>query len=242
MERRMTPLYEATLAALAPLAGTSLLDAGCGAGLVVELATRAGARACGIDASEGLLEFARRRTPGADFTVGDIESLDQPDDSYDIVTAFNSIQYAVDPAHAVEELARVCKPDGHVAVGIWGNPARCETEALFGRLRSLAPPPPGTPAPLAVSDDKVVEDLLTKADLTVRGGREVEFVIEFDDHDHAWRDHSSAGPLQRMIELAGEDAVRTVLHDVLEADRKPDGALRQNNVMRYVIATKPAQP
>ena len=239
MERRMVPLFEATLGALAPLAGKRLLDAGCGAGLAVELATRAGADATGIDASAGLLDFASSRTPEATFAVGDIESLEQPDATFDIVTAFNAIQYTTDPAHAVKELARVCKPGGEVAIGIWGDPERCETEALFTRLRSLAPPPPGTPAPLACSNKGVVEDLLTKAGLTIQGGDEVDFVVELDNHEQAWRDHTAAGPLQRVIELAGEDAVRTVLHDVLEADRKPDGRLRQANVMRYVIATKP---
>jgi SAM-dependent methyltransferase len=240
MERRMSPLYEATLEALAPLDGKTLLDAGCGAGLVVELATRAGARCAGIDASDGLLDFARQRTPGARFAVGDIEEIDEADASYDVVTAFNSIQYATDPAHAVAELARVCKPGGWVAVGIWGDPARCETEGLFARLRSLAPPPAGTPAPLACSDAGVVEDLMTKAGLAVSGGDEVDIVIEFDGHDHAWRDHASSGALQRVIDVAGADAVRTVIHDVLEADRKADGALRQLNVMRYVLARKPA--
>lgn len=238
MERRMSPLYEATLAAVGPLAGKSLLDAGCGAGRVVDLANRAGARVTGVDASEGLIAYARQRTPDAEFFVGDIESLDQADSNYDVVTAFNSIQYATDPAHAVEELARVCKPGGQVAIGVWGDPARCETEALFARLRSLAPPPPGTPAPLACSESGVVEELMTKAGLTVRGGAEVEIVVEFNDHDHAWRDHTAAGPLQKVIEVAGADAVRTVLHDVLEDDRKPDGALRQVNVMRYVVADK----
>jgi hypothetical protein len=29
-----------------------------------------------------------------------------------------------------------------------------------------------------------------------------------------------------------------VMRDVLEADRKPDGELRQDNVFRYVLATK----
>jgi len=29
-----------------------------------------------------------------------------------------------------------------------------------------------------------------------------------------------------------------ILHDVLEADRKPDSELRQNNVFRYVVAVK----
>jgi hypothetical protein len=36
----------------------------------------------------------------------------------------------------------------------------------------------------------------------------------------------------------GRDAVRHVLRDVLEADRKPDGELRQDNIFRYVVAAK----
>jgi hypothetical protein len=46
------------------------------------------------------------------------------------------------------------------------------------------------------------------------------------------------GPLQKVIEIAGPDAVRQVMRDVLEADRKPDGELRQDNVFRYVLAAK----
>ena len=125
-----------------------------------------------------------------------------------------------------------------MAIGVWGNPARCESEALFARLRSLAPPPPGTPAPLAVSDAGVVEGLLADAGLNVTGGTEVPMTLEFTNLDQAWVRHSAAGPLQKVIEVAGQDAVRSVLTEVLETDRKPDGALRQENVMRYVTATK----
>jgi hypothetical protein len=60
----------------------------------------------------------------------------------------------------------------------------------------------------------------------------------FRDHEHAWTSHTSAGPLQKVIDLAGPDAVREVLASVLEADRKPDGSLRQDNVFRYVLADK----
>lgn len=238
MERRLRPVFEATLASLGPLQGKSLLDAGCGAGLLVDLATRAGAQATGVDASEGLLAYARQRTPAARFAVGEIQALDEPDAYFDIVIAFNAIQYAVNPAEAVSEFARVCKSGGRVVIGAWGDPARCETETLFARLRLLAPPLPGTPAPLAVSAPGVVEGLLTDAGLVVDGGAEVEVHFEFDDHDEAWRDHTAAGALQRFIDIAGEEPVREVLHDVLEADRKPDGALRQSNVMRYISATR----
>ena len=124
------------------------------------------------------------------------------------------------------------------AIGVWGDPARCQTEALFARLRSLAPPPPGTPAPLAVSDSGVVESLLEKAGLTVTGGGEAAASFRYADHEQAWTAHASAGPLQKVIEIAGPDAVRQVMRDVLESDRKPDGELRQDNVFRYVVAAK----
>jgi hypothetical protein len=105
--------------------------------------------------------------------------------------------------------------------------------------RSLAPPPPGTPAPLACSDPGVVENLLTKAGLNVDGGAEVSVSFTFDSLDDAWTAHTSAGPLQKVIDMAGPDAVRTVMASVLEADRKSDGQLRQDNIFRYVTATKP---
>ena len=237
-EPQMRPFYDATLDALEPLAGKNLLDAGCGTGLVIRLAADRGAVTSGLDASATLLEVARGRTPGADLRTGDIEALPYDDGAFDIVTAFNSIQYATDPAAAVAELARVCGAGGRVAIGVWGDPARCETEALFARLRSLAPPPPGTPAPLAVSEAGVIEGLLEKASLTVTAGGEAPVSLRYADHDQAWTAHISAGPLQKVIGIAGPDAVRQVLHDVLEADRKPDGQLRQDNVFRYILATK----
>jgi hypothetical protein len=84
----------------------------------------------------------------------------------------------------------------------------------------------------------VVEGLLEKAALTVIGGGEAAASLRYADHDQAWTAHASAGPLQKVIEIAGADAVRQVMRDVLEADRKPDGELRQDNVFRYVVAAK----
>ncbi len=78
-------------------------------------------------------------------------------------------------------------------------------------------PLPGTPAPLAVSDPGVVESLLEKAGLTVTGGGEAAASFRYADHEQAWTAHASAGPLQKVIEIAGPDAVRQVMRDVLEA-------------------------
>ena len=238
LEPQMSPIYEATLDGLGPLTGVRLFDAGCGAGLALRLAADRGAVVSGLDASRQLLEVARRRVPGADLRTGDIEATAHQNATFDVVCAFNSIQYARDPAAAVAELARVCRPGGKVAIGVWGDAERCESEALFARLRSLAPPPPGTPAPLGCSDPGVVERLLEKAGLEVTGGGEASCPFAFQDLETAWLAHSSSGALQKVIDVAGADAVRATLTDVLEADRKGDGQIRQDNVFRYVTATK----
>ena len=238
-ESQMQPLFDSTLAVLGTLSGKRLLDAGCGTGLVASLADAAGASVSGLDASSAFVEFAGERTPSAEFRVGDIERLPYDDGSFDVVTAFNSVQYAVDASVAFSELARVCEPGGQVAIGVWGDSARCETEAVFARLRSLDPPPPGTAAPLGISEPGRVESLLEAAGLTVCADGEVSCPFTFRDIDHAWTAHSSAGAIHKFIEAVGADKVRDTIARVLEADRKPDGEFRQDNVFRYVIATKP---
>jgi SAM-dependent methyltransferase len=238
MEVQMQPLFTSTLTALGSLHGKRLLDAGCGTGLTASLACAAGASVSGLDASAAFVEFAKARVPDAAFQVGDVEQLPYDDGAFGIVTAFNSVQYAAAPAVAFAELARVCEPGGKVAIGIWGDPARCETEALFTRLRSLAPPPPGTPAPLGISEPGCVEALLEATGLTVSDEGEALCPFRFRDMEHAWVAHSSAGPLRKCIDAVGVDKVRDTLTNVLEADRKADGELRQDNVFRYVIATK----
>jgi SAM-dependent methyltransferase len=236
VEPLLRPLSEATLAALAPLQGRTFLDAGCGAGGTLSLAQDAGARVSGLDASGPLLEVARGRVPDADLRVGDIQEMPYDDGTFDVVTAFNAIQYAADPKAAVTELARVVRPGGQVAIGVWGEPSRCETEVLFDALRRLAPPPPDAPAPLAVSAPGVVEELLAGAGLAVTGSGEVEVPFVYPDLHTGWRGQSAAGPLRRVIDLVGEGPVLTAFEDVHRPFRQGDGTYRQDNVFRFVVA------
>jgi SAM-dependent methyltransferase len=239
IEPMLRPIHLAALEALAPLSGLSLLDAGCGAGLALRLAAERGARVSGLDASAALLDVARGRLPDGDLRVGDIEELPYDDATFDVVTAYNSIQYASDPKTAVSELARVARPGGRVAIEVWGEAARCETEVFFARLKELAPPPPGTASPLAVSAPGVVEGLLTAAGLEPSVAGEAGCPFIFPDLEAGWRGQCSAGPLQRVIQLAGAEAVREVFDEVHARYRQPDGSYRQENVFRYVIARKP---
>ena len=232
-------LYEATFAALAPLTGLRLLDVGCATGLALRLANDRGARVTGLDASEAMIAVARDRLPDARLRVGDVEDLPFSDGGFDVVTAFNSLQYASEPAAAVAEIARVARPGGRVAIGVWADPVRCETEVLFQRIRALAPPPPGVHAPLAISTPGVVEELLADAGLSPTTSGEVPCPFVYPDLETGWRGQSSIGPIQRAIEIVGEAAVRDTFVEVLDRYRQPDGSYRQDNVFRYVIAGKP---
>ena len=93
-ERQVAPAFDAALEALRVTGATRLLDAGCGAGLALRYAADRGAEVTGLDASEAMVAHARRRVPGAQIVRGDIEDLPFDDDRFDVVTGFNSFQYA----------------------------------------------------------------------------------------------------------------------------------------------------
>ena len=128
------PFFTAALDAIGIERGTRLLDAGCGAGLALTLAAQRGAIVTGLDASGELLRIARERLPEADLREGELEALPYADDSFDAVTAFNSIQYAGDPTAALRELKRVARPGVRVAVTTWGRPEQCEMRALLAAI------------------------------------------------------------------------------------------------------------
>lgn len=73
------PVYDAVLTRCAVSNSTRYLDAGCGAGMAVQMAAERGAAVTGIDASTALLEIARSRVPNGDFRVGDLEALPYSD-------------------------------------------------------------------------------------------------------------------------------------------------------------------
>jgi SAM-dependent methyltransferase len=95
-------------------AGRDVLDAGCGAGYGTALLHGGGARSTlGVDVSPHAIETARATAAaGARFEVGDIERLDVPDDSFDLITCFEVIEYVEHPELALDELRRVLRPGG----------------------------------------------------------------------------------------------------------------------------------
>lgn len=145
-EATVPPVYEAVLAKTQVGASTTYLDAGCGSGMAASTAFALGADVSGFDAAENLLAIARERTPDAYFEATDLEELPYNDDTFDVVTGFNSFQYAGNPQLALQEASRVYKSDGVIVIMTWGEPEGMEAASLVVALAPLLPPPlPGAP-------------------------------------------------------------------------------------------------
>ncbi len=204
-----TPFYEAVLDTMAVGVGTALLDAGCGGGFALQLAVKRGATVTGLDACAPLLDIARERVPGADIRQGDLESLPFAEDTFDAVTAFNSIQYAADRVAAARELRRVAKSGARVAILIWGAPERCESRVILAAIGGLLPPPPpGAEGPFALSVPGRLEELAEAAGLVPERADEVPTPLIYPGLDTAVRTQMSSGPARLAIEHAGEPGLR----------------------------------
>jgi SAM-dependent methyltransferase len=104
-------------------AGEALLDLGCGRGEVacaLASSVQPGGRVVGIDASEAMLDAARKRAASlgvdVELVIGDGTGLDAPDASFDAVRSERVLQWIPDMEAAVGELVRVLKPGGRLSL------------------------------------------------------------------------------------------------------------------------------
>ena len=105
---------KAVVAAGGKISG-SILDAGCGTGLVGVALAQAGAKSItGIDLSPGMLDVARKTGVYDELSVVDMSKvIDKPDQTYDVVTCVGTLTEGhVGPVPALQELVRVLKRGG----------------------------------------------------------------------------------------------------------------------------------
>ncbi len=124
-------------------AGERVLDVGAGSGNGALGAARRGARVTAVDISDRALALARRRAElealTVDTQVADAEALPFDDASFDVVLSTFGVMFARDANRAGNELLRVCRPGGRIALANWtpdgfvGN-----TLAIVGRHAAAA--------------------------------------------------------------------------------------------------------
>src|SRR5262245_56166588 len=125
-------------------AGQRVLDVATGTGNVAIRAAEAGAQVVASDLTPEHFEAGRReaakRGLELDWVEADAEALPFADDAFDVVTSSLGAIFAPDHRAVADELVRVCRPGGAIAMinftpdGLAGD--------FFGTLAPYMPPPP----------------------------------------------------------------------------------------------------
>jgi SAM-dependent methyltransferase len=231
------PTYEAALRRTGLEPGWRVLDIGCGAGAFLALVAAGSAEPHGIDASEALIAFARERLPKADLRVGEMEELPWPDDSFDLVTGFNSFFFADDMVAALREAGRVGKPGAPVVVQVWGAHERCDLESMKQVARPFLPPrPPHAPPDPDLSEPGLLRELVTNAGLTPGDEFDVTWSYEYSDAETLGRALVAVAGLAVIAGTEHEDELKAAIVDGLSSYRRENGSYRLSNEYHFLIA------
>ncbi len=154
---------EEFMARLALKPGMRVLDVACGSGNLAVIAARNGCITQGVDIASNLIAQARARaaTEGLyiEFCEGDAEALPYGDGEFDAVVTMFGAMFAPRPEVVAEELFRVTKPGGFVAMANW------TPEGFIGKMfevfkKHLPPPPAGIPSTMLWGDEPTVRERL----------------------------------------------------------------------------------
>jgi len=149
----------------------SVLEAGCGTGLILDRVAKFADKAVGVDLSAGMLAKAAAR--GLEVVQGSVSDLPFADARFDVVYSYKVLAHVAEIEMALVEMARVTRPGGVVLAEFY-NP-----RSLRYLVKRLKPP---TAVSQETSDDAVytrydsLDDIqrMIPADLeleTIRGVR-----------------------------------------------------------------------
>jgi SAM-dependent methyltransferase len=141
--------------------GVRVLDVAAGTGNAAIPAAEAGAEVVASDLTPELLEAGRARAEAEgvelEWVEADAENLPFEDSSFDVVMSSIGVMFAPHHQAAADEMVRVCRPDGKIALLSWTPEGMIG--ALFRTMGQFMPaPPPGVqPPPLWGSEEHLGE-------------------------------------------------------------------------------------
>jgi SAM-dependent methyltransferase len=124
------------------------------------------------DGAEPMLDIARSRArelgiDNVEFRVLDLEWIDLPTASVDAILCRFGLMLTVDPAASLQEMRRVLRPSGRVAIAVWDEPSHNPWSTIPTRamveLGHLPPPDRTAPGMFALAAPGRLQHLLETA-------------------------------------------------------------------------------
>lgn len=147
-------------------ADSDVLDIACGTGATTREAARftgPSGQIVGLDRNSGMLSVARKRSPAIEWIDGLAEALPFPPNSFDTILCQFGLMFFDDRDNALNEMRRVLRPGGKVALTVWDDVANSPgyagmvelIETMFGRK-----PADALRAPFVLGDKQTLLSVL----------------------------------------------------------------------------------
>jgi len=169
--------------------------------------------------------------------VGDMEALPYDDDTFDLVTGFNSFFFANDIVVAVREAARGARRGTPVVIQVWGPHKRNDLEPMKEIARPFLPPRPADAPPEPdYSRPGVLEGIATQAGLTPHTAFEIAWSYRYPDAQAMCRALIAPAGIAILAGPEREDAFKDSLVHGLRQHREPDRSYCLRNQFHFLIA------
>jgi len=131
------------------IAGKSVIDVGCGGGILSESMAQRGATVSGIDMSEPSIEVAKLHLYESNLAVDYQRSTAEAfaelhPQSFDVVTCMELLEHVPDPASVIRACAKLVKPGGHLFFSTINRNPKAYLFAIVGAEYMLKMLPKGT--------------------------------------------------------------------------------------------------
>lgn len=201
--------------------GDQVLDVGCGPGaLTAHLSSVTQAPLItAVDPSPSFVEAVRQRCPEADVHLAGAEALPFPDDVFDVALAELVVHFMSDPVAGLREMARVCKPGGHVAACVWDG----ATGALgpFWKAAHAVDPFVQDESALAGAREGHLSDLFAAAGLTAVEAASIRVEVVHPSFQEWWEPYTlgvgAAGEYVTQLDEAARERLATAARTALGA-------------------------
>lgn len=225
--------------------GIRMLDVACGTGIVARTAgSRLGSdgKIVGIDMNPAMIEVAGRAAAAEglalEWLVGRVEALPFPDQSFDLVTIQQGLQFFPNKSAALRECARVLTPGGTLAIGIWSSLEKQGIQQDFAEAIERVSGSASMHASYGTVTEDSLREVLVSAGLVERSIEEVTIDLRYGDAG-SFVEGMVEGTSVGVPTMHGRtDAERAELATAVELDMR--GALARSSVGGQIVTPSTA--